>query len=101
MLYACVQRFVTVVFWEKKIRTKQALSLFLPKINGRAREIMRGKKTSSLLFTCTWCYCTCRALEPCLDTKFDHQIYYAKFLFPVTLKCRHVYEVLNIDEIKI
>jgi hypothetical protein len=36
---------------------------------------------------------------PRLDSKVC-QIYYAKFLFSVTSKCRHIYRVLNIDEIK-
>jgi hypothetical protein len=32
--------------------------------------------------------------------EFGHQIHYAEFLIPDTLKYRHIYEVLNIDEIK-
>jgi hypothetical protein len=39
-------------------------------------------------------------LRPRLDAQIGHQIYYAEFLFPVTLKCRHMYGVLNINEIK-
>jgi hypothetical protein len=37
--------------------------------------------------------------RPCFPD-FASQIHYAEFLFPVTLKCRHIYGVLNVDEIK-
>jgi hypothetical protein len=32
--------------------------------------------------------------------KFTLKFHYAKRRFSVTLKCRHMYDVLNIDEIK-
>jgi hypothetical protein len=37
---------------------------------------------------------------PCLDAKFFPKFYYAKRRFPVTSKYRHMYGVLNVDEIK-
>jgi hypothetical protein len=37
---------------------------------------------------------------PCLDAKFSPKFHYAKRRFPVTSKCRHMYGVLNVDEIK-
>jgi hypothetical protein len=39
-------------------------------------------------------------LEPCLDVKYFPKFHYAKRRFPVTLKCRHIYGVLNVDKIK-
>jgi hypothetical protein len=36
---------------------------------------------------------------PCLDAKYFLKFYYAKRRFPVTSKCRHMYGVLNVDEI--
>jgi hypothetical protein len=41
-----------------------------------------------------------REVRPCLHYKVCLQIHYAEFLFPVISKCRHIYRVLNIDEIK-
>jgi hypothetical protein len=35
-----------------------------------------------------------------LDAKFHPKFHYTKKNFPVTLKCRHMHGVLNIDEIK-
>jgi hypothetical protein len=35
-----------------------------------------------------------------LDPKFSPKFYYAKRIFPVTSKCRHMHGVLNVDEIK-
>jgi hypothetical protein len=37
---------------------------------------------------------------PCLDAKFFPKFHYAKRRFPITSKCRHMYGVLNVDEIK-
>jgi hypothetical protein len=37
---------------------------------------------------------------PCLDAKFFLQFHYVKRRFPITSKCRHIYGVLNVDEIK-
>jgi hypothetical protein len=37
---------------------------------------------------------------PCLVPNFSPKFHYAKRRFPVTSKCRHMYEVLNVDEIK-
>jgi hypothetical protein len=37
-------------------------------------------------------------LRPCLDAKFPPKFYYAKRF--ITLKYRHMYGVLNVDEIK-
>jgi hypothetical protein len=39
-------------------------------------------------------------LGPCLDAKFFPKFHYAKRRFPITSKCRHMYGVLNVDEIK-
>jgi hypothetical protein len=36
----------------------------------------------------------------CLDAKFFLKFYYVKRRFPITSKCRHMYGVLNVDEIK-
>jgi hypothetical protein len=36
----------------------------------------------------------------CLDTRFHPKFHYAKRRFPVTSKCRYMFGVLNIDEIK-
>jgi hypothetical protein len=41
-----------------------------------------------------------RHLRPCLDTKFTPKFHYAKRRFTITSKCRHIYGVLNVDEIK-
>jgi hypothetical protein len=38
--------------------------------------------------------------RPCLDAKYFPKFYYAKRRFPVTSKYRHMYGVLNVDEIK-
>jgi hypothetical protein len=38
--------------------------------------------------------------RPCLLPKFFTKFHYAKRRFPITSKCRHIYEVLNVDEIK-
>jgi hypothetical protein len=38
--------------------------------------------------------------EPRLDAKFFCKFYYAKRRFSITSKCRHMHEVLNVDEIK-
>jgi hypothetical protein len=38
--------------------------------------------------------------RPCLDANFFSKFYYAKRRFPITSKCRHMYRVLNVDEIK-
>jgi hypothetical protein len=40
------------------------------------------------------------AVGACLDPKFSLKFYYAKRRFPITLKCRQMHGVLNIDEIK-
>jgi hypothetical protein len=32
--------------------------------------------------------------------EFTSKFYYAKRRFPITSKCRHIYGVLNVDEIK-
>jgi hypothetical protein len=37
---------------------------------------------------------------PCLDANFFPKFYYAKRRFSVTSKCRHMYRLLNVDEIK-
>jgi hypothetical protein len=39
-------------------------------------------------------------LGPCLDPKLHPKFHYAKRRFPITSKCRHIYGVLNVDEIK-
>jgi hypothetical protein len=39
-------------------------------------------------------------IGPCLDAKFFPKFHYAKKKFSITLKCRHMYGVLNVDEIK-
>jgi hypothetical protein len=39
-------------------------------------------------------------LMPCLDAKFSPKFHYAKRRFPITSKYRHMYGVLNVDEIK-
>jgi len=39
-------------------------------------------------------------VRPCLVTKFGSKIYYAKRRFSVVSKCRHMYEILNVDKIK-
>jgi hypothetical protein len=39
-------------------------------------------------------------LGPCLDAKFFSKFYYAKRRFSITSKYRHMYGVLNVDEIK-
>jgi hypothetical protein len=39
-------------------------------------------------------------LGPCLDAKFQPQIPLCKKKIPITSKCRHMYGVLNVDEIK-
>jgi hypothetical protein len=36
----------------------------------------------------------------CLDSKYFTKFHYAKRRFPITSKCRHMHEVLNVDEIK-
>jgi hypothetical protein len=38
--------------------------------------------------------------RPGLDSRFHPKFYYAKRRFFITSKYRHIYEVLNIDEIK-
>jgi hypothetical protein len=43
---------------------------------------------------------TGQGLGPCLDPKFHPKFHYAKRRFSVTSKCRHIYRVLNVDEIK-
>jgi hypothetical protein len=53
-------------------------------------------------------YIKCKAAEenfvtllgPCLDTQIHPKFHYAKRRFPITSKCRHIYGVLNVDEIK-
>ena len=40
-----------------------------------------------------------KQLRPCLDQKISPKFYYKK-KFPITLKCRHMHGVLNVDEIK-
>jgi hypothetical protein len=37
---------------------------------------------------------------PCLDPKYFPKLHYAKRRFPVTSKYRHMYGVVNVDEIK-
>jgi hypothetical protein len=51
---------------------------------------------------CTGSVSGARRVEPraCLDPKYFPKFYYAKRRFPITSKCRHIYEVLNVDEIK-
>jgi hypothetical protein len=39
-------------------------------------------------------------LGACLDIKFFPKFHYANKKFPITSKCRYMYEVLNVDEIK-
>jgi hypothetical protein len=36
----------------------------------------------------------------CLDSRIHSKFHYVKGRFPITLKYRHIYRVLNIDEIK-
>jgi hypothetical protein len=35
-----------------------------------------------------------------LDTQIEPKFHYAKRRFSITLKCQHIYGVLNVDEIK-
>jgi hypothetical protein len=39
-------------------------------------------------------------LWACLDPKYFPKFHYAKRRFFITSKCRHMYGVLNVDEIK-
>jgi hypothetical protein len=66
----------------------------LPMIRWKTRRGISARrlKTSDECHRC--------GFRPCLDSKFASQIHYAESLFLVTLKCRHIYGVLNIDEIK-
>jgi hypothetical protein len=41
-----------------------------------------------------------KRLGPRLDAKFSLKFYYVKKRFPIISKCRHMYGVLNVDEIK-
>jgi hypothetical protein len=38
--------------------------------------------------------------RPCLVSQIHFKLYYAKRRFLITSKCRHMHEVLNVDEIK-
>jgi hypothetical protein len=38
--------------------------------------------------------------SPRLDSRIHPKFSYAKRRFPIILKCRHIYRVLNVDEIK-
>jgi hypothetical protein len=40
------------------------------------------------------------ALGVCLDPKYFPKFYYVKRRFLITSKCRYMYGVLNVDEIK-
>jgi hypothetical protein len=40
------------------------------------------------------------ALWPCLDPKYFPKLHYVKRRFSITSKCRHMYGVVNVDEIK-
>jgi hypothetical protein len=40
------------------------------------------------------------SIRACLLPKFSPKFHYIKRRFSVTSKCRHIYEILNIDEIK-
>jgi hypothetical protein len=44
--------------------------------------------------------CVLATTRACLDPKYFPKFHYAKRRFPITSKCRHIYEVLNVDEIK-
>jgi hypothetical protein len=39
-------------------------------------------------------------LRACLDSKYFPKFHYVKRRFSITLKCRHMHGVLNVDEIK-
>jgi hypothetical protein len=41
-----------------------------------------------------------KLLRACLDPKYFPKFHYAKRRFPIISKCRHMYGVLNVDEIK-
>jgi hypothetical protein len=41
-----------------------------------------------------------RLFRPGLDPKYLPKFHYVKRRFPITLKCRHMHGVLNVDEIK-
>jgi hypothetical protein len=44
--------------------------------------------------------CSWHWVGGCLDPKYFTKFHYTKRRFPVTSKCRHIYGVLNVDEIK-
>jgi hypothetical protein len=66
---------------------------------GFPRQVLELKPRNHLMIITFEILCTLGS-RSYLDAQIDHQIYYAEFSISVTSKYRHMYGLLNIDEIK-